>query len=236
MADYRAELEAFLKTLPPKPVLLGHSMGGVLAQQLAARGSRPCADSGRARAALRHPAADRRREAARPGPDGARRLLEDGDQSRFRSRPHLHLEPRAGSRAARRVRQIRARIGPRLLRAVLLDVRSDRRDRGRHRSRQMPGAMHRRRGRQDRLAADRARDRGGLSRRDLLGARRPRPHARARARRRGHRPPHRRVDPGARRFDDLVRQRQLGAGLEQPERALDRARRSGGDACRRHAS
>jgi non-heme chloroperoxidase len=38
MADYRAELEAFLKTLPPKPVLLGHSMGGVLAQQLAAEG------------------------------------------------------------------------------------------------------------------------------------------------------------------------------------------------------
>jgi non-heme chloroperoxidase len=38
MADYRAELGAFLKTLPPKPVLLGHSMGGVLAQQLAAEG------------------------------------------------------------------------------------------------------------------------------------------------------------------------------------------------------
>ena len=38
MADYRAELEAFLETLPPKPVMLGHSMGGVLAQQLAAEG------------------------------------------------------------------------------------------------------------------------------------------------------------------------------------------------------
>jgi pimeloyl-ACP methyl ester carboxylesterase len=36
MADYRAELEAFLKTVPPKPVLLGHSMGAILAQQLAA--------------------------------------------------------------------------------------------------------------------------------------------------------------------------------------------------------
>jgi pimeloyl-ACP methyl ester carboxylesterase len=36
--DYRAELEAFLKTIPPDPVLLGHSMGAVLAQLLAAKG------------------------------------------------------------------------------------------------------------------------------------------------------------------------------------------------------
>jgi non-heme chloroperoxidase len=36
--DYRAELETFLKTIPPLPVLLGHSMGAVLAQLLAAKG------------------------------------------------------------------------------------------------------------------------------------------------------------------------------------------------------
>jgi non-heme chloroperoxidase len=38
MADYRAELETFLATIPPRPVLLGHSMGAVLAQLLAAQG------------------------------------------------------------------------------------------------------------------------------------------------------------------------------------------------------
>jgi len=38
LADYLNELEAFLKTVAPQPALLGHSMGGVLAQQLAAKG------------------------------------------------------------------------------------------------------------------------------------------------------------------------------------------------------
>jgi non-heme chloroperoxidase len=38
MADYRAEFAKFLETVPPNPVLLGHSMGAVLVQQLAAAG------------------------------------------------------------------------------------------------------------------------------------------------------------------------------------------------------
>src|SRR4029079_16733605 len=38
MPDSLNELEVFLKTAAPQPVLLGHSMGAVLAQQLAAKG------------------------------------------------------------------------------------------------------------------------------------------------------------------------------------------------------
>jgi pimeloyl-ACP methyl ester carboxylesterase len=38
MADYLSELETFLKTVGSMPVVLGHSMGAVLAQQLAAKG------------------------------------------------------------------------------------------------------------------------------------------------------------------------------------------------------
>jgi pimeloyl-ACP methyl ester carboxylesterase len=36
LAEYRAEFAAALSALPPQPVILGHSMGAVLAQQLAA--------------------------------------------------------------------------------------------------------------------------------------------------------------------------------------------------------
>jgi non-heme chloroperoxidase len=38
IADYLNELEAVLKIAGPQAVLLGHSMGAVLAQQLAAKG------------------------------------------------------------------------------------------------------------------------------------------------------------------------------------------------------
>ena len=89
IADYRAEMEAFLKTFDTPPVLLGHSMGAVIAQQLAAQGMARALILDKPGAARRHPADDRRREAARPGSDGAWRLLEDGHPARFRALLHL---------------------------------------------------------------------------------------------------------------------------------------------------
>jgi len=37
LLDYAADLEAYIAALPTKPVIVGHSMGGLLAQMLAAR-------------------------------------------------------------------------------------------------------------------------------------------------------------------------------------------------------
>jgi len=38
IADYRAQIHDLIAALPQKPILLGHSMGAVIAQQLAAEG------------------------------------------------------------------------------------------------------------------------------------------------------------------------------------------------------
>ncbi|HJQ56448.1 MAG TPA: alpha/beta hydrolase [Vineibacter sp.] len=38
LLDYAADLEALIRRLPARPVVVGHSMGGLLAQMLAARG------------------------------------------------------------------------------------------------------------------------------------------------------------------------------------------------------
>jgi pimeloyl-ACP methyl ester carboxylesterase len=59
MADYLNELEAFLKTVAPQPALLGHSMGGVLAQQTRGKGTCPRDCPGKSCATRRHSPADR---------------------------------------------------------------------------------------------------------------------------------------------------------------------------------
>jgi pimeloyl-ACP methyl ester carboxylesterase len=38
LADYTADMEAFIHRLGERPVIIGHSMGGIIAQQLAAKG------------------------------------------------------------------------------------------------------------------------------------------------------------------------------------------------------
>src|SRR5689334_13427863 len=80
MADYLNELEVFLKTVAPQPVLLGHSMGAACPTT---RGQRPraCAGPRMPSAACGHPAPDRWRETAGSRPDGTGRLLEDCHQS-----------------------------------------------------------------------------------------------------------------------------------------------------------
>ena len=43
LLDYAADLEAYIDKLPEKPVIMGHSMGGLLALMLAARNRATCA-------------------------------------------------------------------------------------------------------------------------------------------------------------------------------------------------
>jgi pimeloyl-ACP methyl ester carboxylesterase len=167
MADYRAELEGFLKTIPPQPVLLGHSMGAVLAQLLAAQGL--------ARALVL--VAPAPRAGILPETEGEKKLGQDlmglGAFWKGVINPDFDLarlytlNGPGGSRTARRVRQIRSGVGPRLLRAVLLDVRSNRGDGGRHRSRHLSGVVPCRKRRQARVGRDGAAG-GGISWRDLL--------------------------------------------------------------------
>ena len=147
MADYRAELEAFLRTLPPKPVILGHSMGGALAQQLAAQGL--------ARALIL--AAPAPRSGILP-PTGAEKQLDQdlmglGAFWKTVINPDFALAriytlnrvPEAEQRA------VFDRFGPESGRAFfelfLLEVRSERSNGGRHCGRQMPGTVHGRSGR-----------------------------------------------------------------------------------------
>lgn len=106
MADYRAELETFLKNVGPQPVLLGHSMGAVLAQQLAARGL--------ARAAILVSPAPR--AGILPQSDGEKELGQDlmglggfwknRHQPGLRSRSRSDSQLYSGGGTARRVRQV----------------------------------------------------------------------------------------------------------------------------------
>jgi Lysophospholipase len=141
LAEYRADFAAVLKALPPQPVLLGHSMGALLAQQLAA--------SGLARALILVSPAPH--AGILPSSDSEKNLSQslmgipsfwktvinpDFDLACFYS-----LNRAAEGSAARGVRQIRARIGARLFRDVLLDARRKARRRGRYRCCALPGAL-----------------------------------------------------------------------------------------------
>ena len=170
MADYRAELRTFLETLPPRPVLLGHSMGGVLAQQLAAEGL----------ASALILVAPAPRSGILPPTDAEKQLDQDlmalGPIWKTVINPDfamariytLNRVPEAEQRAV--FDKFGPEFGPRLLRAVLLDVRPDRRHGGRHGRRALSGAVPGGRRGQDRLAANGAADGGSLSRQRRSGS------------------------------------------------------------------
>ena len=100
LADYRDELVPLLKSLSSPPVLLGHSMGAVLVQQLAAMGLARAIVLVSPGAAGGHIAYDRQREGAGARLHDHSVLLEDRHQSGFRSRLHLFAQQSAEARAA----------------------------------------------------------------------------------------------------------------------------------------
>ena len=110
MDEYRAELEAFLKTISPLPVLLGHSMGAVLAQLLGAKGL-PARSCWRRRRRTPASAADEAEEKLGQDLMGLGAFWNTVVNPGFQSRPRIDPEPRARERAARRVRQIRPESG-----------------------------------------------------------------------------------------------------------------------------
>ena len=193
--DYRAEMEAFLKTFDTPPVMLGHSMGAVIAQQLAAQGM--------ARALILISPAPR--AGILPTTGGEKQLDQDlmglGAFWKMVIPPDFALSciyslnkvPTSEQRAV--FDKFGPEFGSRLLPAVLLDARCDRRDRCCHRKGQLPCALPFGRRRQGGFADDRAGHGCGVSKRAILGASGSRSHAAGRARRGRNRPAHCWLDP-----------------------------------------
>jgi pimeloyl-ACP methyl ester carboxylesterase len=132
MVDYRAQMTAFVKALPEKPILLGHSMGAVIAQQLASDGlaEKLVLASPAPRAGIVPPTGPEKQlcqDLMSIGPFWTRSLDPNFDLACHYT---LNLLPKDEQRI------VFDRFGPESGRAlfvdVLLDVRSKRRDHCRH--------------------------------------------------------------------------------------------------------
>ena len=175
IADYRAEMAAFVGRFASPPILLGHSMGAVIAQLLAAEGQASAlvlaAPAPRA-GIVPQTAAEKKlaRDLMAAGDFWTKVLDPVFDLAKIYT---LNRLPESEQRAV--FDKFGSEFGPGAVRAFLLDVRRDRRDRRRYGRGALPCAVSRRHRRPHRLAGDCARDGDGLSGRALLAARGPRP-------------------------------------------------------------
>ncbi len=112
------------RALPEPPVIVGHSMGGLIAQQLAGAGSGPRARAARAGGAVGRAAVDASGDDAGQGPDAGVALLGQGAQPVVRGgEGGFARQPRSAGAAAH-LRHVQRRVRARPVRNVLLDVRS----------------------------------------------------------------------------------------------------------------
>ncbi len=140
IADYTRDMAAFVARLPEPPVIVGHSMGGLIAQQLAAQGLARALVLLAPGGAVGRAAVDASRDDAGQGPDAGLALLGQGAQPIVRGgEGGFARQPRSASAAAH-LRHVQRRVRARPVRAVLLDVRPATHDRRRRRQGDVPGA------------------------------------------------------------------------------------------------
>ncbi len=193
MADYRAQMTAYVEALPEKPILLGHSMGAVIAQQLAA-------SSLAEKLVLVSPAPH---AGILPSTDPENQLCQDlmslgpfwtwAFDPNFDIACKLTLNRLSKDEQRRVFAQFGPEFGQGLVRDFFLDVRRDGRDRRGSRGRILSGADTDRGRGSDRRAGNSEGDSGVLSRQPVLGARRSSTYAACGGRRGRDRGPHRRL-------------------------------------------
>jgi len=175
IADYTRDMAELVASLSEPPIIIGHSMGGVIGQQLAAKGlarSLVLLASGAPWGML--PSTDDELALAtglmKASPFWDKALNPSFEVARQDSL--ASLDPQAQRRV---FDQFGPESGRALFERFLLDVRRAPHDRGRRGQGHLPGSRRLRLRRQGHLRDDRPEDRATLPRRHVPGSRRPRP-------------------------------------------------------------